>query len=317
MHTDTASFTITYIIINHNTEKLTLSCIDSVIKNSVSGYEIIVFDNGSQEGNIRSLEKREDILFLASKKNLGFARACNRAFEKASGEFVCFINSDAELRTGVDNLTVFLSSDERAAAAGAMLLNSDGSEQNSFGKTPCFTTEIFNKSLLEIFSLKSFRRKAGQATKPFEVESLVGAFMVVKSGVFRELGGFDERYFFFFEESDFCLRMRRAGYKIFMFPGVKVVHFQGKTAGAKLLHARVEYYLSRYKYFRKHYGYSGEVALKACLIILLLSRSILYLAGNIATVFLIRNLRGKLILSCYLFMWHLLGLRRDWGLTGE
>ncbi len=317
MHTDTTAFTITYIIINHNTEKLTLRCIDSVRKNSVSGCEIIVFDNGSEEENIRNLEKRDDILFLASKKNLGFARACNRAFEKSSGEFVCFINSDAELKTEVDELIGFLRSDDNAAAAGATLLNSDGSEQNSFGKTPCFLTEIFNKSLLKIFLGKSFSQKAKQMSEPFEVESLVGAFMVVKSRIFRELGGFDERYFFFFEESDFFLRARGAGYKIFMFPGVKVVHFQGKTAGVKLLHARAEYYLSRYKYFRKHHGHSGESALKTCLIVLLLSRSILYLAGNLATVFLIKDLRDKLILSGYLFLWHLLGLRRNWGLTNE
>jgi hypothetical protein len=294
-----------------------LNCIDSVKKNSVSGYEIIVFDNGSEEENVRNLEKRDDILFLASKKNLGFARACNRAFEKSSGEFVCFINSDAELKTEVDELIGFLRSDDNAAAAGAMLLNSDGSEQNSFGKTPCFLTEIFNKSLLKIFSGKSFCQKAGQRSGPFEVESLVGAFMVVKSRIFRELGGFDERYFFFFEESDFFLRARGAGYKIFLFPGVKVIHFQGKTAGVKLLRARAEYYLSRYKYFRKHYGHFGESALKTCLIMLLLSRSILYLAGNLATVFLIKDLRDKFILSGYLFLWHLLGLQGNWGLMNE
>ncbi|MDD5645345.1 MAG: glycosyltransferase [bacterium] len=313
MHTDTAPL-ITYIVINHNTESLTLNCVDSIIKNSVSGYEIIVFDNGSREDNTRKLKARKDIVFLSSGRNLGFARACNRAFEMSSGEFICFINSDAELKTGVGGLIDFLRMNGKAAAAGAVLLNSDGSEQNSFGKTPCFTTEIFNKSLLKMFLGESFGGKAGRKTEPFEVESLVGAFMVVKRAVFEELRGFDEAYFFFFEESDFFLRVRRAGYGIFMFPAVKVVHLQGSTAGTRLLRSRAEYYLSRYKYFRKNYGYFGELALKICFSVLLLCRTAVYTVGNIITGFLIGSLRNKLVLAGYLLVWHLTGLKRNWGL---
>lgn len=306
---------ISFIIINYNTLALTVRCINSVKRFSDFDYEIIVVDNGSADESVSGLKSSfADVKVIENSENIGFAGACNKGFNKSEGALVCFLNSDAELSSSIKPLVKFMRADNSAAVCGARLINPDGSEQNSFGKTPDFITEIINKSLLKKVFPEKYEGKAFLRKEPFEVETLIGAFMLVKREAFDDLGGFDERYFFFFEESDFCRRVRENGLKIFIFPGVNVLHLQGKSAGEALLKARIEYYISRYSYFDKYYGFSGKILLCFALGFLLFVRSMLYFILNIITVFAVREFKQKLVMSSGILIWHFFGLRKNWGI---
>ncbi len=306
---------ISFIIINYNTAGLTVKCIDSIKRFSNFKHEIIVVDNGSMDGSISRIENSfSDIKVVKNDENIGFARACNKGFNESEGSLICFLNSDTELKSLIEPLIKFMEAGVSAGVCGARLMNSDGTEQNSFGKTPDFITEVINKSLLKKLFPRKYAGKTWPRKSPFEVETLVGAFMVVKREIFGKLKGFDERYFFFFEESDFCRRVRESGLKIFIFPDVDVLHLQGKSAGEALLKARIEYYISRYSYFDKYYGSSGKILLCFALGFLLFIRSILYLVLNIITVFAVRGLREKLAMSSGILAWHFFGMRKSWGI---
>ena len=114
--------------------------------------------------------------------------------------------------------------------AGAQLLNPDGSRQNSIANFPSLATEPLNKSLLRRIFPRRFPGKEQRFTSPVPVETVIGAFMLIRAELWRELGGFDERYFFFFEETDFCLQARRRGWQVFHLPQVQVWHEQGKES---------------------------------------------------------------------------------------
>jgi GT2 family glycosyltransferase len=147
--------------------------------------------------------------------------------------------------------------------AGAQLLNPDGSRQNSIANFPTLATELLNKSLLRRLFPKKFPGKEQNFAGPVEVESVIGAFMLIRGETWRALGGLDERYFFFFEETDFCLSALKKGWKTYHLPQVKVFHEQGGSARRVPAAARIEYWRSRYAYFAKNHSARACAVLRA------------------------------------------------------
>ncbi len=171
------------------------------------------------------------IKLIRSEKNLGFARAVNLAAQPATGEFLLLLNSDARPEAGALALAVqWQRANPRCAVAGAQLLNADGSRQNSIANFPTLATELLNKSLLPRLRPKAFPGKEQTFPAPVAVETVVGAFMLIRKSAWDMLGGLDERFFFFFEETDFCLRVRQKNLSVMHLPQVRVWHGQGQTA---------------------------------------------------------------------------------------
>jgi GT2 family glycosyltransferase len=141
----------------------------------------------------------------------------------------------------------------RCGVAGAQLLDPDGSRQNSIANFPTLATELLNKSLLRLVFPRRFPGKEHHYPEPVQVESVVGAFFLTRRTVWQQIGGLDERFFFFFEETDFCLRVREQGWEVLHLPSVQVCHEQGKSARQWSAAARIEYWRSRYAYFAKNH----------------------------------------------------------------
>ena len=252
-----APITVSVIIVTRNTCALTLAAVRSFFESrgGIPG-EIIVVDNGSsddtREGVVREFPS---VHYIRSEKNLGFAGANNLGARGARGEFLLLLNSDARLQPDSLPLAVeWMRQHSACGIAGAQLLNPDGSRQNSIANFPSLATELLNKSLLRRIFPKRFPGKERHFAEPVEVESVIGAFMLVRAKTWREIGGMDERYFFFFEETDFCLQATRRDWKVFHLPQVKVWHEQGKSAGQIFVPARIEYWRSRYAYFVKNHS---------------------------------------------------------------
>ncbi|MBU0650886.1 glycosyltransferase family 2 protein [bacterium] len=289
---------ISIIIISYNTEKLLLDCISSIYRtvNDLS-FEIIVSDNGSKDNSCKSVRDNfPGIKILENGENLGFAKACNVGAKKAFGDILVFLNTDTILKfDAIKKLHYFLSKTSDAGVCGPQLLNEDGSKQNSFDNYPTFLSVILNKTLLRFLFRKKYPSKLVDFSDPIEVESLVGACFCVKKKVFEELNGFDEDYFFLFEETDFCLRAKEKGYNIYLVPDSNVVHLQGKSSEANLFEVRKEYLKNRYLFLGKHFYKIWQIKILAFIV------GIRLLVNGIFTILFNRE-KGKIYFR--LFCWN-------------
>ena len=257
---------VSVIIVTRDTCVLTRVAVQSVLDSrDPFTKEILAVDNGSTD-DTPSVFTREfpGVHFIRSETNLGFARACNRAAQRARGEFLLLLNSDARLEPdALARAVAWMRANPGCAVAGAQLLSADGSRQNSIANFPTLATELLNKSLLRRLCPKKFPGKEREFREPVDVETVVGAFLLVRKSAWDALGGLDERFFFFFEETDFCLQARRRGWRVCHLPAVRVRHEQGQTARQVSVGARIEYWRSRYAYFAKNHRPLTRLALTA------------------------------------------------------
>jgi len=268
---------ISVIIVTRNTCALTRAAVQSALDARHSlALEIFVVDNGSTDDTASILPREfPQVRYLRSETNLGFARAVNLATRAAAGEFLLLLNSDARLAAdALEQAMVWMRQRPDCAVAGAQLLNPDGTRQNSIANFPTLATELLNKSLLRRLRPKRFPGKEREFREPVEVESIVGAFMFIRRTVWEALGGLDEHYFFFFEETDFCLQAHKQGFRIFHLPTVRVWHGQGQTARQMAADARIEYWRSRYIYFARNHPALVRQWLAAGLMVRLLADSL-------------------------------------------
>jgi GT2 family glycosyltransferase len=247
---------LSIVIVTRNTVGLLRRALASVLAASGQlSVEVVVVDNGSTDGTAAMMtEEFPEVRYLPQNTNLGFARANNIGATAAQGTYLCLMNSDARLQP--DTLTravEYMRGNPPCGILGAQLLNTDGSRQNSIANFPSLTTELFNKSALRLLFPKKYPGKNHAFTEPLVVESIVGAFLFTPRALWQELGGLDERYFFFLEETDYCLRVQRTGRTVVHHPHLRVWHDQGQTAKQVLIPARIEYWKSRYLYFQKHH----------------------------------------------------------------
>jgi GT2 family glycosyltransferase len=268
---------LSFVLVNWNTKELTLEALRSIV-DTVHGYEYEVFvvDNDSVDGSPEAIrEKFPRIHLIRNDRNRGFAHAVNQALARAAGRYIVLLNSDARLMKGsIQILVAFMEEEPDVGIAGGQLMNVDGSRQNSIAPFPSLTTELLNKRLLRVIFPRRYPGKERDYQLPVDVDSLVGACIVVRRQAIEEVGKLDEGYFFFLEETDWCLRMRRGGWRVSFVPGAHILHLQGGSASLAKTEARIEYYRSRYRFFSLWRGKTETIFLKLGLI--------LRLAGEIA-----------------------------------
>jgi GT2 family glycosyltransferase len=258
--------TVSIVIVTRNTSALTQAAVRSVYDSQDElAKQIVVVDNGSTDETSTTIPREfPSVQYLRSETNLGFARANNLGVRACEGEYVLLLNSDARLKRDSLRLAAeWMRARPDCGIAGAQLLNPDGSRQNSIANFPSLATELLNKSLLRRLFPKRYPGKRQRFHEPLEVDSVIGAFMLVRTAAWRAVGGLDERFFFFFEETDFCRQARRKGWKVFHLPQVEVWHEQGKSARQMPVSARIEYWRSRYLYFEKNSSRFAFVVLRA------------------------------------------------------
>jgi GT2 family glycosyltransferase len=311
---------LTVIVVNRNTADLLIRCVDHVYGSRLeSRPQVVVVDNGSSDESVTRLrETYPDAVVIEAGRNLGFAAANNRALGVASGKFLLLVNTDALLAPeAAGRLLNLMESYPDIGMAGPQLFNPDGTVQTSYEAVPTLATETLNRSLLKRLFPRRFPHKSRRSSVPISVEALIGAVMMIRREALKELGGFDEDYFFFLEETDLAVRMRKAGWRVVHEPRAHAVHLQGATAKRFHAAARIEFYRSRYLFFNKHYGPTSAAVLKAALTanlslnVLALSASAGLTLGRVAPV--VQLLAGKTAL----WRWHLQGCPDGPGLPRD
>jgi GT2 family glycosyltransferase len=294
------------IIVTWNTKDLLQKCLDSIYKTIHDiTFEVIVIDNASEDDTVVMLRGNfPHITLLKNSQNLGFGAANNQGLQIMRGRYALLLNSDTVLTIhAVEELFAFMETHPESAMACGQLLNSDGSKQNSIASFPSLLTLMTNMPLLEYLFPKRYPSKRYNYEKPIEVDSGIGACLLVRKKAIDEVGMFDERYFFFFEETDWAYQMKKAGWKIFHIPTAFIYHFQGQSIGRNV-RSRIEFYRSRYLFFRKWHRHAYYLLISSVIFSRLLVNWLLTSAGNILTLGFHRGIRAKWIVYSRLIFWH-------------
>lgn len=226
------------VIVSYNTKDLTLQAIESVANDSPKlKKEIIVVDNGSSDGSVAAIRKFQSsnskiqIRLIENRDNLGFAKANNQGIKAAKGNYIFLLNSDAEVKKNtIKKLISFAQKKKDAGVVVPKLLNPDKSEQASVFRLPTISLAIRQYWLNEKGLLDKYIPAGNNAQ---EVEAAVMAAFLITPRALKEVGPLDERYFMYFEDLDYCRKIKKAGFKIYYLPNALAIHHHG-ASGKKL-----------------------------------------------------------------------------------
>jgi GT2 family glycosyltransferase len=264
---------VSVVIVSFNTRDLLRECLHE-LRTEIAAIpsEVFVVDNNSADGSADMVAKEfPEVVLIRSSINLGFAAANNRAFPSCKGKYVVLLNSDAFLRPDAMRRAIdHMDSHPAAGLGGARLIGRDGSWQPSGRMFPSVLNEFLSLSGLSSRFPKSrlFGRQdrtwADQG-KPVQVDWVPGAFAIIRRDVLEQVKYFDEAFFLYHEEVDLCRRIKRAGYEVWYWPDIVVVHLGGESSktvrslsmsesGSQLTLWRMR---SELIYYRKHLGSSA------------------------------------------------------------
>lgn len=233
---------VSVIIVSYNSEDFIEKCLVSlrvIAKQSLLGSEIIVLDNGSTDKTAEIIEKFPEIKLIKSNENLGFAKGNNKAVKEASGDYLFFLNPDTEIPKPASQgeqvrddanffyeLISFYGKTSDVGIVAPRLVMENGQVQSSVRKLPTILG-AFKEYILGMQN--EYSQYVPDGSSPVEVEMVYGAAMLIKKDLFEKMGGFNEKYFLYYEDADLCKRVRESGKKIFYHPGVSVKHLVGAT----------------------------------------------------------------------------------------
>lgn len=248
--------------------------------------ETIAIDNASTDGTPEAIESRHDwVRLVRNGENLGFAPACNQGIDIARGDYVLLLNPDCEAGAeALAGMVRFLRRHPQAGAVGCALLHADGLPQHSWHHEPSWwsywgTHSMFSPAVVRLGKL--IYPLGSRDSRPFRVDWLMGACLMVPRRVIEEIGGLDPDYFMYSEDADWCRRIWEAGFEVVHLPRLSVIHHQGTSARRRPEFTFRRLYRSLLMYARKHLtGFAGTALRGAVLADLALRIPIYTLHGN-------------------------------------
>jgi GT2 family glycosyltransferase len=267
---------LSVIIVNWNTRELLQHCLQSVRDTAVGlSLELLVVDNASVDGSVAMV--RENFPFvhvIANTENRGFARANNQAIERAQGRHLLLLNSDTEVRPGALRiLWEFMEGHPQAGAAGARLLNADGTLQPSCHPMLTPGLEFWRLLFLDrIWPRATYPMRAWDLTTPRRVQVIKGACLMLRREALDQVGVLDQQYFMYSEEMDLCYRLDSGGWSLHWVPQARVVHHGESSTRQVAEEMYIELYRSKVQFFRKFGGEGQARRFKVILVLAYLPR---------------------------------------------
>lgn len=239
---------LSVIIVTYNSTKVISRCIDAVVKSIRSlSFEVILIDNGSLD-DTKALAKKNfsKLKIISLKENLGFGKAVNLGEKEAQGSFLLVLNPDVFIKSDIEPVLGFIRSDDRIGAVGIKLISKEATQPYTCG----FRYSVVNLALNHL----GLGKRPWRRDEPIDVDWVSGAAMFLKKKAFEKVGGFDERFFMFFEDQDLCLRLKEEGFRVVFFPLTSATHLHGRSSGVSSLSMREYYDRSEDLFFEKHFG---------------------------------------------------------------
>lgn len=255
---------VSIIIVNYNAGALLQECVKSVLSNDT---EVIVVDNNSYDDSIELLIARfphpqHPVNLIVNESNVGFAAACNIGARTAAGKYLLFLNPDCRLDPGaLKTMLAVLENNHEVGMLGGLLVDPDGTEQGG-GRRAVPTPW---RSFVRAFGLARFAKrwptlffdfhlhKQPLPEHPIEVEAISGACMLIRAESLAEVGPWDEGYFLHCEDLDWCMRFRRAGWKILFVPNARIVHHQGTCSRSRPFFVEWHKHKGMIRFYRKFF----------------------------------------------------------------
>ncbi len=254
MNAPTRPIPASVVILSYNTRELTLDCLAHFAEPILDrGWQVILVDNGSTDGTAEAVAARfPRVQLIPSPENRGYAAGNNRGLRQARGEVVILLNSDVQTTPeALQALVDYLAAHPDVAAVSAGLRTPDGQPQAfAFGDEPR-PSYLLRRGLGRLLGRAPLHDWA--VDHPVDVDWVSGACLAVRRAALAQVGLLDEGFFLYFEDVDWCLRMRRAGWRVVYHPGIPVVHLGGASEPGRSAANRL-YYQSMARFYRKHYG---------------------------------------------------------------
>jgi N-acetylglucosaminyl-diphospho-decaprenol L-rhamnosyltransferase len=254
---------LSIVIVNWNTRDLLRDCLKSAYESEGEfTFATVVVDNCSRDGScVMVREEFPQVHVIESEINGGYAYANNLGLQRFHARYYLLLNSDTVLPPhALEEMVAFMDAHPEIGMAGPKLVLEDGSLDLACRRSfP--TVEVSFYKLFGLSRLFPGSRRFGRYNLTYldpdetaEVDSVVGAFMMVRGEVIEQVGGMDEAYFMYAEDLDWALRAKQAGWKVYYYPEVTVLHYKRKASEQNKEKAGYEFWRAMYLFYRKHYA---------------------------------------------------------------
>lgn len=257
--------TLSVMIINWNGWLDIKKCLESIRMSSFADHEIIVIDNASTDGSVENLRTYfPEVKVHVNQVNLGHAKAVNQGFGLVNGKYILLLDADTELvPETISQLVSFITERQDVSVIAPRTFNADGSIQESARNFPSVMSGVFGRqsSLTRAFPNNPFSKRYLQrdklnASDPFQVEQVSAACMIFPSSLVEEAGPWDEKYFAYWVDTDWCMNLKKLGKKLFCLPSARVIHYEKNRRGRKKKPSRIwNFHLGAFRLYRKHYTF--------------------------------------------------------------
>lgn len=291
---------VSIVIVNWNVKGLLKLCLRSIyqsLSDAAFEWEVIVVDNASEDGSLQMVAREfPGVKLVANQSNLGFTKANNQGMALASGRYVLLLNPDTELTRGaLATMLEYMEARHDVAALGPQLLFADGTVQSSRRRFPTFLTGFIESTVLQRFFpehslLKRYYVLDRSNDEVQEVNWVVGACMLVRREAIDEVGVFDEQFFMYSEELDWCFRMEKAGWKIVYLPLARVLHYEARSSEQNVLGRNIHFHDSKCKFFSKHHGAWKGMVLRMFIVLTLVFQVV---EDGLKLILVVRNRRMR------------------------
>lgn len=251
---------VSVVIVNYNGGGLLLECLARLLERTAVPIEILLVDNASSDGSAGEASRTFPcVRLIANSANVGFARASNQGMAQARADYLLLLNPDLIVRErAVDTVHAYMAARPEVGICGPRILLPSGRLdrpcRRSF-KTPA----TYVHKALGLSSLFPGSRTFGRyylsyldERQTFEVDAVIGAFLMTRRSVIDRIGSLDERFFLYCEDEDFCLRVKKAGYKVVYLGEAVAVHHKSSSARQKPLRSLYEWHRSVFQFHRKN-----------------------------------------------------------------
>ena len=241
---------ISFIIVAYKSKNFLTECVNSIIKHTSGKYEIIIVENNSGENldEIQNLSTSK-IHIIYSDKNAGFGSGVNLGATIATGDWLCIINPDTRIQEDIHTLSTI---GENTGIIGLALVNQENKIQAyQYGDFPTPKNIISNKAK---------KNWQNPTEKTLATDWVSGGSLCIDTALFRELGGFDERFFMYYEDIDLCYRAKQIGRNIEWTQQITIWHYEGGSE-SNIINTKKRYYKAQRQYLAKYYGQIWSIIL--------------------------------------------------------
>lgn len=228
---------VSIVIVNWNTRIILRDCLNSIYEQTKNiSFEVLVVDNASSEGSVEMVKSEfPQVYLIANLENKGFAAANNQGMAKAKGRYILLLNSDTIiLDKAIEKTVSFADFHPEAGIVGCRVLNPDKTLQLTCFMFHSILNMLLSTSYLyKLFPKNKFfgreRMTWWDRTDVRQVDVIAGCFMLIRRDAIEQVGTMDEQFFVYGEETDFCFRVKQAGWKNLFMPDAQIIHLGGQS----------------------------------------------------------------------------------------